>query len=205
PGRRPPCGRSTPEGPGRSPGPARRPRSRRPWPSSRPGSPGGRSPPPTGAGCPNCRPGCSDGRTRGTEMSGGTVAEPPDPTDVVVVGGGIGGLSMALALRRTGLRVRVLEQADVFGEVGAGLQLAPNATRILREWGLLDEVVRLVVLPRRLVLRDALDGVELTSLDLGHAAARYGAPYVVIHRSDLHRTLLRACETAGVELLTRCR
>lgn len=128
-----------------------------------------------------------------------------EATDVVVVGGGIGGLSMALALSRIGLRVRVLEQANEFGEVGAGLQLAPNATRILRTWGLLDEVVDLGVRPRNLVLRDALDGTRLTNLDLTDAQRRYGAPYVVIHRSDLHLILLRACQREGVDLVTCCR
>ncbi|GAA5156445.1 FAD-dependent monooxygenase [Amycolatopsis dongchuanensis] len=123
-------------------------------------------------------------------------------TDVVVVGGGIGGLANALALASAGHRVRVLEQAPAFAEVGAGLQLAPNATRILREWGLLDEVVARGVLPRRLVLKDALDGAELTSLDLGRDFVdRYGAPYVVIHRSDLLTILHDACQGVGVELL----
>lgn len=124
------------------------------------------------------------------------------PVDVVVVGGGIGGLGSALALARTGRSVRVLEQASRFGEVGAGLQLAANATRILRDWGVLDDVVAHGVLPRRLVLRDALDGGELTHLDLPAAERRYGAPYVVIHRSDLHTILLDACRAAGVDLVT---
>lgn len=123
-------------------------------------------------------------------------------TDVVVVGGGIGGLANAYALASAGHRVRVLEQAPAFAEVGAGLQLAPNATRILREWGLLDEVIARGVLPRRIVLKDALDGAELTSLDLGDGfVERYGAPYVVIHRSDLLTILYDACRDAGVELL----
>jgi salicylate hydroxylase len=122
--------------------------------------------------------------------------------DVVVVGGGIGGLGSALALTRAGERVRVLEQAPQFGEVGAGLQMAPNATRILRSWGLLDEVVERGVLPRRLVMRDAVDGSELSHLDLTDADRRYGAPYVVIHRSDLHAILVEACRVAGVDLVT---
>jgi 3-hydroxybenzoate 6-monooxygenase len=120
----------------------------------------------------------------------------------VVVGGGIGGLGSALALARAGRWVRVLEQASAFGEVGAGLQMAPNATRILRAWGLLDEVVDRGVLPRRLVMRDAVDGRELSHLDLTEAADRYGAPYVVIHRSDLHAILVEACRAAGVDLVT---
>ncbi|WP_214401153.1 FAD-dependent oxidoreductase [Pseudonocardia lacus] len=125
----------------------------------------------------------------------------PD-VDAVVVGGGIGGLSTALALTRAGRRVRVLEAADRFGELGAGLQMAANATRILRSWGLLDEVVARGVVPRRLVMRDAVDGAELTHLDLVDAERRYGAPYIVIHRGDLHSILLEACRAAGVDLVT---
>lgn len=124
---------------------------------------------------------------------------------VVVVGGGIGGLANAYALATAGHRVRVLERAAEFAEVGAGLQMAPNATRILREWGLLDEVIAAGVLPRRLVFKDALTGAELTYLDLGEEfVARYGAPYVVIHRSDLLNILVDACRRAGVELVASC-
>lgn len=122
-----------------------------------------------------------------------------DP-DVIVVGGGIGGLSAAFSLSRQGLRVRVLEQAEEFAEVGAGLQLAPNCTRILHEYGMLDEAKRLGVLPTAMVMRDALDGDELTRLDLTDLRRRYGFPYLVMHRSDLHGILLRACRAAGVDL-----
>lgn len=122
--------------------------------------------------------------------------------DVIVVGGGIGGLSAAFALSRQGLRVRVLERAGQFGEVGAGIQIAPNCTRILHEYGLLDEAKRLGVLPRNMVMRDALDAGELTRLDLRDLERRYGFPYMVIHRSDLHGIFLRACQRAGVDLLT---
>ena len=122
--------------------------------------------------------------------------------DVIVVGGGIGGLSAAFALTRKGMRVRVLERAGEFGEVGAGIQIAPNCTRILGEYGLLEEAKRLGVLPRNMVMKDALDGTELTRLDLADLGRRYGSPYMVIHRSDLHGMFLRACQGAGVELLT---
>ena len=122
--------------------------------------------------------------------------------DVIVVGGGIGGLSAAYALVRKGLRVRVLERAKEFGEVGAGIQIAPNCTRILHQYGLLDEAKRQGVLVGSIVLRDALDGSELTRLDLRDTQRRYGFPYMVIHRGDLHALFLSACRDAGAELLT---
>jgi 3-hydroxybenzoate 6-monooxygenase len=126
----------------------------------------------------------------------------PDETqpDVIVVGGGIGGLSAAFAMTRKGLRVRVLERAAEFGEVGAGIQIAPNCTRILNAYGLLDEAKELGVLPVSMVMKDAVDGTVLTSLDLKDMERRYGSPYMVIHRSDLHGLFLKACQNAGVDL-----
>ncbi|WP_436318584.1 FAD-dependent oxidoreductase [Streptomyces nodosus] len=121
---------------------------------------------------------------------------------MIVVGGGLGGLGVALSLTRRGQRVRLLERAPAFGEVGAGIQLAPNCTRILDDYGLLEEAKSLGVVPDAMVMRDAVDGTELTRLDLRHLEQRYGYPYLVIHRSDLHGLLLRACERAGVELIT---
>ncbi len=124
------------------------------------------------------------------------------PPDVIVAGGGLGGLGAAYSLARQGQSVRLLERAPAFGEVGAGIQLAPNCTRILDDYGLLDEAKALGVLPDAMVMRDAVDGTELTRLDLRDLERRYGYPYLVIHRSDLHGLLLRACERAGVELVT---
>ena len=121
--------------------------------------------------------------------------------DILIVGGGIGGLTAALALARDGYQVRVLEKAAQFAELGAGLQLAPNATRILSRLGVLDGVLDAGVRPRRLLLRSAVTADELTALDLGEPfAARYQAPYVVMHRSDLLAILYGACQAAGVEL-----
>ncbi|MFB7560005.1 FAD-dependent oxidoreductase [Streptomyces brevispora] len=125
--------------------------------------------------------------------------------DVIVVGGGIGGLGAAFSLTRQGLSVRLLESAPAFGEVGAGIQLAPNCTRILDDYGLLEEAKSLGVVPDSMVMRDAVEGDELTRLDLRDLERRYGYPYMVIHRSDLHGLLLRACERAGVELITDSR
>ncbi|WP_327241971.1 FAD-dependent oxidoreductase [Streptomyces sp. NBC_01320] len=140
-----------------------------------------------------------------------TPTTPPAPdgnttaSDVLVIGGGIGGLSAAFALAREGMQVRVLDQAREFGEVGAGIQIAPNCTRILDEYGLLDEAKSLGVVPTSMVMRDAVDGSELTRLDLVDLERKYGFPYMVIHRSDLHGMFLRACRRAGVDLVTDAR
>ncbi|MFH5824871.1 FAD-dependent oxidoreductase [Georgenia sp. AZ-5] len=113
---------------------------------------------------------------------------------VIIVGGGIGGLGAALMLARRGVRVRVLERAPEFGEVGAGLQLAPNITRMLDEVGVLEKVLPLSVQPKRLVFMNAKTGEELTHLDLQDARQRYGGPYIVLHRSDLLNALLEAAQ-----------
>lgn len=114
---------------------------------------------------------------------------------VLIIGGGIGGLTAALALSKAGQDVLVLEKAPQFAEIGAGLQLAPNATRILTSLGLMEKIKELGVLPNRLVIKAALSDRTLTSLDLGEDfLRRYGAPYVVMHRNDLLSTLLEACQ-----------
>jgi 3-hydroxybenzoate 6-monooxygenase len=122
--------------------------------------------------------------------------------ETLIVGGGIGGLSAALCLARQGAAVIVLERSPSFAEVGAGIQLAPNATRILDRLGVLDQILPVAVLPRRLVLADAVNSRELTSLELTGFPERYGAPYLVLHRDDLLSALLEACRAAGVALHT---
>jgi len=122
--------------------------------------------------------------------------------DTLIVGGGIGGLTAALSIARQGGAVTVLERSKTFAEVGAGIQLAPNATRILRLLGVLDKILPVAVLPRRLVLADAIESRELTSLDLTDFPERYGAPYLVLHRNDLLSALLDACAQRGVGLHT---
>ncbi|HEV7168298.1 MAG TPA: FAD-dependent oxidoreductase [Micrococcaceae bacterium] len=130
------------------------------------------------------------------------MTQTPATTDVLVIGGGMAGLAAALGLRENGAKVTLVERAPEFGEVGAGLQMAPNAARVLQRWGLLEKALDIGVRPKHLVFRDALTGEELTRQTLGaDFEARYGAPYVVIHRSDLHRILLDACRAAGVALL----
>src|ERR1700733_14696462 len=122
--------------------------------------------------------------------------------DTLIVGGGLGGLSAALCIARQGGTVNVLERSKSFAEVGAGIQLAPNATRILQRLGVLKAILPLAVRPRRLVLGDAVQSRELTSLDLTDFPARYGAPYLVLHRNDLLTALVDACARSGVRLCT---
>ncbi|MEV4947138.1 FAD-dependent monooxygenase [Streptomyces sp. NPDC053755] len=118
------------------------------------------------------------------------------PLHIAVVGGGIGGLAAALATARAGHRVTLVERAARFGEIGAGLQLAPNASVALAELGVLEAVRRSAVAPPRLVMMDALSGEQVTSLDLrgGAYTDRFPHPYLVTHRTDLHAALLAACQ-----------
>jgi 3-hydroxybenzoate 6-monooxygenase len=122
----------------------------------------------------------------------------------IIIGGGIGGLATALGVAESNQYVKVLEQAPEFGEVGAGIQLAANATNVLQRLGVMDKISEIAVFPKRLVLMDAFSGKELSALDLGEVyEKRYGAPYIVLHRSDLHKVLLEACEqNPYIELVT---
>ena len=116
----------------------------------------------------------------------------------LVVGGGIGGLTAALALARRGRDVQVLEKADAFTEIGAGLQLAPNATRVLTELGVMDALMTHAVAPARLLWMDALAEKPITAVDLGAPFRRhFGYPYLVMHRGDLLTALLEACRASG--------
>lgn len=117
-------------------------------------------------------------------------------TDVIVAGGGIGGLAAALSIeQKTGKSVKILEQAPEFGEVGAGIQLAPNALEVLKQLGVMGEIEKLAVFPKRLVLRDLYTAKELAVLDLGDSfKEHFENGYLVMHRSDLHGVLLKACE-----------
>jgi salicylate hydroxylase len=116
---------------------------------------------------------------------------------ILIAGGGIGGLSAAIALARIGIPVHVLEAAPTFAELGAGVQIGPNGMRILARWGLAEGLEREGKRPERLLLRDGLTGVSLARLPLGEAVqARYGAPYVVMSRQALHQRLLAAATAA---------
>jgi salicylate hydroxylase len=112
---------------------------------------------------------------------------------VAVAGGGIGGLAAALASVRAGCHVRVLERTPAFSEIGAGIQLGPNVTRILHGWGLADQIKAVAAVPDLLRVRSAGAGEVLGALRLAASFSdRYGAPYVTMHRADLHGVLLAA-------------
>ncbi|MEI4769929.1 FAD-dependent monooxygenase [Psychrobacillus sp. FJAT-51614] len=117
-------------------------------------------------------------------------------SDVIVVGGGIGGLAAALSIvQRTDKSVAVLEQAPEFGEVGAGIQLGANALFVLDQLGVKEEIAKVSVFPKRLVLKDVYTAKELAVLDLTEGfQEHFKQPYVVLHRSDLHRVLFEACQ-----------
>jgi salicylate hydroxylase len=119
---------------------------------------------------------------------------------VLIAGGGIGGLAAALACARQGVAVQLLERAAQLSEVGAGIQIGPNVTRILNAWGLEAALNRVAAFPRQLQARDAQTGQVLGSLRLGERAQTlYGAPYATIHRADLHALLWAAAQAAGVQ------
>ena len=115
------------------------------------------------------------------------------PRSIIVAGAGIGGLTAALALARNGLRVIVLEQAERLEETGAGIQLSPNAARILIDLGLESRLRPSAVAPAALRVLDGVTGREIVRMPLGeYAEQRYGAPFWTIHRGDLQAALAAA-------------
>ncbi len=130
----------------------------------------------------------------GTEQANGSA--------ILIAGGGIGGLSAALGLARAGFAVTVLEKAAALGEIGAGIQLGPNAFHAFDRLGVGPAARAMAVYIDKLRLMDAITGEDITAIDLGEAfRARFGNPYAVVHRGDLHGVLLQACrEHPRIEL-----
>jgi 3-hydroxybenzoate 6-monooxygenase len=117
----------------------------------------------------------------------------PESAPILIAGGGIGGLALALALAKTGRRSTVLEQRGSFGGAGAGIQLGPNGVRVLQRLDLAEALRPVVGVPDALAVHDGRSGRTLAVLPLGRwIAARHGAPYWVVHRGDLHSVLTKA-------------
>ena len=115
--------------------------------------------------------------------------------EILIAGGGIGGLAAALALAQKGRKVRVLEKAAEFGEIGYGIQMGPNVALMLDRLGVLQSLEPSSVYPEALIFVDALTNEEISRIALGKAfLARYQFRYFVIHRRDLHGGLLAACK-----------
>ncbi len=126
---------------------------------------------------------------------------------IVIAGGGIGGLAAALGLARKGFRSMVLEQAPAFGEIGAGIQLAPNAWHAIDALGVGALVKKEAVFIERLLMMDGVSGERVIDIPLDRRfAKRFGNPYAVTHRADIHGALLDGCKAQrSIELRANTR
>ncbi|MBQ0933140.1 3-hydroxybenzoate 6-monooxygenase [Ideonella alba] len=131
----------------------------------------------------------------------------PHNLPVLVSGGGIGGLAAALALLKRGFKVQVFEQAEQIGEIGAGIQLGPNAFHAFDALGVGDKARGRAVYTDCMVMHDAIDESLIGRLETGEAfRQRFGNPYAVIHRVDIHTSLLEGVqESPNVEFFTSTR
>ena len=136
-----------------------------------------------------------------------TQANPASNLPVLVSGGGIGGLAAALALLQRGFKVQVFEQAEQIGEIGAGIQLGPNAFHAFDALGIGDKARGRAVYTDHMVMHDAIDEYQIGKLETGEAfRKRFGNPYAVIHRVDIHTSLLEGVqESPNVEFFTSTR
>jgi 2-polyprenyl-6-methoxyphenol hydroxylase-like FAD-dependent oxidoreductase len=130
---------------------------------------------------------------------GNATSNPTTAPVVLVAGGGIGGLATALALVRQGFRVAVLEQAPEIGEIGAGIQLGPNAFHAFDALGIGEKARGRAVYTDYMVMHDAVDAFQVGKIPTGEAfRQRFGNPYAVIHRADVHRSLLEGAQETGL-------
>ncbi len=130
---------------------------------------------------------------------------PMDPRPVLVAGGGIGGLAAALALVREGYRVKVIEQSAQIGEIGAGIQLSPNAFAACDALGVGANLRARAVYTDEMVMFDAIDAKRVAAIALdARFRERFGNPYAVIHRADIHGALLEGVQATaeGIEFIT---
>src|SRR5256885_11776692 len=125
---------------------------------------------------------------------------------VLIAGGGIGGLASALALARRGFKSLVLEQAPQFGEIGAGIQIAPNAWHALDALGVGALVKKDAVFIESLLMMDGVSGEKIIDIPLdARFAKRFANPYAVTHRADIHGSLVDGCKALPelIELRTK--
>jgi salicylate hydroxylase len=120
---------------------------------------------------------------------------------ILIVGGGIAGMTASAALAQQGFKVTLLESAPQFGEIGAGLTLTPNAMKGLDFIGICEEAAAVGVEPTRQRIQHWEDGHTIVGFDRSTQRAKYGAPYITVHRADLHDVMLAAARKAGVELV----
>jgi 2-polyprenyl-6-methoxyphenol hydroxylase-like FAD-dependent oxidoreductase len=122
---------------------------------------------------------------------------------ILIVGGGLGGLTTALALSRRSCPARVLEGAPEFGAIGYGIQFGPNVFHVFDRIGLMEQILAVADSPAAVVMRDALDGKELVRIPTGtKLRERFKYPYIIVHRIDLHNVLLDACRRSdAIELV----
>ncbi|WP_042337152.1 3-hydroxybenzoate 6-monooxygenase [Paraburkholderia ferrariae] len=126
------------------------------------------------------------------------------PLPILIAGGGIGGFAAALALSQAGFKVRLLERAQEIKEIGAGIQIGPNAFHVFERLGITDAVRAKAAMPQRLVMMDGISGEQVVSIPLDDQFInRFTYPYALIHRADLHRILFDACLQSNlIELST---
>lgn len=123
--------------------------------------------------------------------------------EILIVGGGLGGLTTALALARRGLAARVLEGGPEFGAIGYGIQFGPNVFHVFDRLGLMEPVLAVADSPAAVLMWDALSGKELVRIPTGASfRARFKYPYIIVHRIDLHNVLIEACRCSDrIELV----
>lgn len=123
------------------------------------------------------------------------------PETILIVGGGIAGMTASAALAQAGFKVTLLESAPQFGEIGAGLTLTPNAMKGLDFIGICEEAAAVGVEPTRQRIQHWRDGHTIVQFDRSTQRAKYGAPYITVHRADLHDVMTAAARKAGVEMV----
>lgn len=134
-----------------------------------------------------------------------TQEEHQQEMNIIVVGAGIGGLAAALSLSKAGHKVTVLESASELAEIGAGVQFTPNTTKWLWKWGLAEDILSTSALPGSFNVLDGRNGSQIGSVDFSTFEQKYGGPYLVIHRADIHRILHDHALRHGAEIKLNCR